>query len=174
MDTKFAKPSVLGKPPLQTNRKQPVVRQLTTFKTERPPISKSRFASQVDVKNDLSKPVTPHYLPKVRESAFAKPYHVIVPSETRNSSKNMPRFSSNDMVHHHYLEEARKKTQEGNRNSKPSVMHTTSLQNTTNGSKPKPRSNNQTSRSLLVSKSSCVTFLIFMSLYDYISDHHLF
>ncbi|GKC54744.1 hypothetical protein Tco_1077489 [Tanacetum coccineum] len=40
-------------------------------------------------------------------------------------------------------------------NLKPSVMHTTSLQNTTNGSKPKPRSNNQTSRSLHVSKSSC-------------------
>nr|GEV56787.1 retrovirus-related Pol polyprotein from transposon TNT 1-94 [Tanacetum cinerariifolium] len=40
-------------------------------------------------------------------------------------------------------------------NLKPSVMHTTSLQNTTNGSKLKPMSNNQTSRSLLVSKSSC-------------------
>ncbi|GKB80820.1 hypothetical protein Tco_0947715, partial [Tanacetum coccineum] len=34
-------------------------------------------------------------------------------------------------------------------------MHTTSLQNTTNGSKPNPRSNNQISRSLPVSKSSC-------------------
>ncbi|GJZ50774.1 hypothetical protein Tco_0605289 [Tanacetum coccineum] len=33
-------------------------------------------------------------------------------------------------------------------------MHTTSLQNTTNGSKPNPRSNNQLSRSLPVSKSS--------------------
>ncbi|GKA24174.1 hypothetical protein Tco_0710207 [Tanacetum coccineum] len=35
-------------------------------------------------------------------------------------------------------------------------MHTTSLQNATNDSKQKPRSNNQTSRSLLVSKSSGV------------------
>ncbi|GJR83902.1 hypothetical protein Tco_0154687 [Tanacetum coccineum] len=34
-------------------------------------------------------------------------------------------------------------------------MTTTSLQNTTNGSKPNPRSNNQISRSLSVSKSSC-------------------
>ncbi|GKD89325.1 hypothetical protein Tco_1364832 [Tanacetum coccineum] len=34
-------------------------------------------------------------------------------------------------------------------------MHTTSLQNTINGSKPNPRSNNQISRSLPVSKSSC-------------------
>ncbi|GJV87565.1 hypothetical protein Tco_1531503 [Tanacetum coccineum] len=58
------------------------------------------------------------------------------------------------MAHNHYLEEVRKKTQERNRNSKPSVMHTTSIQNTTNGSKPNPRSNNQLSRSLPVSKSS--------------------
>ncbi|GKE91353.1 hypothetical protein Tco_1572448 [Tanacetum coccineum] len=36
-------------------------------------------------------------------------------------------------------------------------MHTTSLQITTNGSKQKPRSNNQTSSSLPVSKSSGVT-----------------
>ncbi|GJR65166.1 hypothetical protein Tco_0011231 [Tanacetum coccineum] len=34
-------------------------------------------------------------------------------------------------------------------------MHTTSPQNTTYGSKPKPRSNNQISRSLLAPKSSC-------------------
>ncbi|GJU66195.1 hypothetical protein Tco_1252454 [Tanacetum coccineum] len=54
-----------------------------------------------------------------------------------------------------FANDARKKTQERNRNSKSSLMHTTSLQNTTNGSKQKPRSNNQTSRSLPVSKSSC-------------------
>ncbi|GJT69923.1 hypothetical protein Tco_1029209 [Tanacetum coccineum] len=70
----------------------------------------------------------------------------------RNSKKN--RHGSNDLFIHHYLEEARKKTQERNMNSKPSVMHTTGLQNTTNGSKPNPRSNNQISRSLHVSKSS--------------------
>ncbi|GJT26151.1 hypothetical protein Tco_0906426 [Tanacetum coccineum] len=91
-----------------------------------------------------------------KKYAFAKPDQVIASSESRNSSKNMSRFSSNDMVHNHYLEEARKKTQERNRNSKSSVMHTASPQNTTKGSKPKPRSNNQTSRSLPVSKSSCV------------------
>ncbi|GJZ01164.1 hypothetical protein Tco_0519125 [Tanacetum coccineum] len=134
VDTKFTKPSVLG-----------------------PQISKSRFSSQVDVKKDLLKPATQHYLPKGREYAFAKPDHVIASSESRNSSKNMPRFSSNDMVHNYYLEEAKKKTQEKDRNSKSSVMHTASPQNTSNGSKLKPRSNNQTSRSLYVSKSSCVT-----------------
>ncbi|GJY09776.1 hypothetical protein Tco_0377961 [Tanacetum coccineum] len=65
---------------------------------------KPRFASQVDVNNDLSKPVTTHYFPKERESAFANPHHMIAPSSSR--------YSSNDMVHNHYLEEAKKKTQE--------------------------------------------------------------
>ncbi|GKA72615.1 hypothetical protein Tco_0778831, partial [Tanacetum coccineum] len=157
VDTKFSKPSVLGKQILQPLRNQSVVRQLTRFKLERPKISKLWFASQVDVKNNLSKLVTQHYLPKGREYAFAKPNHVIASSESRNSSKNMPSFRSNDMVHNHYLEGAKKKTQQKDRNSKSSMMHTASPQNTTNGSKPKPRSNNQTSRSLHVSKSSCVT-----------------
>ncbi|GJR14736.1 hypothetical protein Tco_0797388 [Tanacetum coccineum] len=154
VDTKFAKISVLGKPSLQSLRTQSVVRQLNAFKYERPPMSKPRFASQVDVNNNLSKPVTQYYLPKRRASAFAKPDPMIASSSSRNSSKNMPRFTLNDLVHNHYLEEAKKKTQEKDRNSKPNVMHTTSQQNTTNDSKPKPRSNNKKSRSLHVSKSS--------------------
>nr|GEU75988.1 zinc finger, CCHC-type [Tanacetum cinerariifolium] len=60
-----------------------------------------RFTSQVDVNNDLSKPVTTHYLPRERESSFAKPHHMIAPSSSR--------YSSNDMVHNHYLEEAKKR-----------------------------------------------------------------
>ncbi|GJX83952.1 hypothetical protein Tco_0333433 [Tanacetum coccineum] len=154
VNTKFAKPSILGKPVLQPLRNQSVVRQPTAFRSERPKFSKPQFASQVDVKNDLPKPVTPHYLPKVRESVFVKPHHVIAPGSSRNSQEES--YGSNDMAHNHYLEEARKKTQERNRNSKSSVMHTTSLQITTNGSKQKPRSNNQSSRSLPVSKSSGV------------------
>nr|GEX51842.1 hypothetical protein [Tanacetum cinerariifolium] len=66
--------------------------------------------------------IAAHYLPKERESAVVKPNHVIASSESRNSSKNMPRFSLNDMVHNHYLEEAKEKTQERGRNSRPSVM----------------------------------------------------
>ncbi|GKF05169.1 hypothetical protein Tco_0035837, partial [Tanacetum coccineum] len=62
-----------------------------------------------------------------------------------------------DMVHTHYLEEAKKKTQESSRNSEPSVMPSTRLQSITNGSKPKPRINNQKSRNWPASKSSCVT-----------------
>ncbi|GJX98787.1 hypothetical protein Tco_0355806 [Tanacetum coccineum] len=72
----------------------------------------------------------------------------------------MPRFSSNDMVHNHYLEEAKKKKQEMDRNSESSVLHSTRLQNTTNDHKPKPRSNNQIPRSLPVSKSIFVTITV--------------
>ncbi|GJY29358.1 ribonuclease H-like domain-containing protein [Tanacetum coccineum] len=117
VDTKFAKPSILGKPVLQPPRNQSVVRQPNAFKSERPNFSKPRFASQVDVNNVLSKPVTPHYLPKVREYVLAKPHHVIAPGSFRNSQEEP--YGSNDMAHNHYLEEARKKTQERNRNSKP-------------------------------------------------------
>ncbi|GKD08810.1 hypothetical protein Tco_1188495, partial [Tanacetum coccineum] len=77
MNTKFAKSSILGKPVLQPHRNQSVVRQLTAFKSERFRISKPRFASKVDVNNDLSKPVTTHYLPKEKEFAVAKPHHMI-------------------------------------------------------------------------------------------------
>ncbi|GJW67171.1 hypothetical protein Tco_0121595 [Tanacetum coccineum] len=160
VDTKFAKPSVLGKPLLQPLRNQSVVRQSTTFKSERPKISKPQFASQVDVEKYFSKPVTQHYLPKEREYALAKPHHMIASSESRNSSKNMPIFSSNDMVHNHYLDEARKKTQERDRNSKTSVMPSARFQSTADGSKQKRRSINQSTRSLPTSKSSCVTITV--------------
>ncbi|GJR79482.1 hypothetical protein Tco_0150267 [Tanacetum coccineum] len=122
VDTKFDKTSVLGKPVLPSLRNQSVVRQPNAFKSERAQMSKQQFASQVDVNKNLSKPATQHYLPKKIESAFAKPNHVIASSSSRNSSKNMPRFSSNDMVHNHYLDEARKKIQKRDRNSKTSVM----------------------------------------------------
>ncbi|GJU29060.1 hypothetical protein Tco_1172649 [Tanacetum coccineum] len=157
VNTKFAKSSILGKPVLQPHRNQSVVRQPTAFKSERPRISKPRFASQVDVNNDLSKPVTTHYLPKERESVVAKPHHVIASSNSRNSSKNMPRFSSNDMVHNHYLEETKNKTHDIGRNSKPSVMPYARSQSTANDCKPKPRINNQNSKNWPASKSSYVT-----------------
>ncbi|GJS25860.1 retrovirus-related pol polyprotein from transposon TNT 1-94 [Tanacetum coccineum] len=112
----------------------------------------SKTVENADLKSDSGK-VTPHYFPKVREYVLAKPHHVIAPGSSRNSQEEP--YGSSVMAHNHYLKEARKKTQERNRNSRPSVMHTTSLQNTANGSKPNPRSNNQISRSLPVSKSSC-------------------
>nr|GEX62948.1 trans-resveratrol di-O-methyltransferase-like [Tanacetum cinerariifolium] len=152
VNTKFAKPSILEKPVLQPLRNQSVFRQPTVYRSERPKFSKPQFSSQVDVNNVLSKPVTPHYLPKVRESVFVKPNHVITSGSSRNSTKES--YRSNDMAHNYYLDEAKKKTQNKIMNLKPSVMHTTSLQNTTNSRKPKPRSKNQTSRSLPVPKSS--------------------
>ncbi|GKC21385.1 hypothetical protein Tco_1023535 [Tanacetum coccineum] len=157
VDTKFAKTSVLEKSILQSPRKQSVVRQPNAFKSERPQMLKSRFASQVDVSNNLSRPVTLHYLPKRREYVSAKPNHMITSRESRESSKNMPRFSSNDMVHNHYLDEARKKTQERDKNSKTNVIPSARFQSTADGSKPKPRSTNHSTRSLPVSKNSCVT-----------------
>ncbi|GJV09754.1 hypothetical protein Tco_1351295 [Tanacetum coccineum] len=157
VDTKFDKTSVLGKPVLPSLRNQSVVRQPNAFKSARAQMSKQRFASQVDVNKNLSKPVTQHYLPKKTESTFAKPDHMIASSSSRNSSKNMPRFSSNDMVHNHYLDVAKKKIQERDRNSTTSVPTSARIQTTTDDSKPNPRSNNQTSRSLPVSKSSRVT-----------------
>ncbi|GJU58248.1 hypothetical protein Tco_1236014 [Tanacetum coccineum] len=142
--------NIVGIPALQPVRENnSFVKQPTAFKSERPRFSKQRFASQVDVNNDLSKPVTTHYLPKERESAVAKPHHMIAPGSSR--------YSSNDMVHNHYLEEAKKKTQESSRNSEPSVMPSARSQSTANGSKPKPRINNQKSRNWPASKSSCVT-----------------
>ncbi|GJU09396.1 hypothetical protein Tco_1131792 [Tanacetum coccineum] len=100
------------------------LRKLTGNSFERPRTSKPRFASQVDENNDLSKPVTTHYLPKERESAVVKPHHVIVPGSSR--------YSSNDMVHNHYPEEAKKQTHEIGRNSKTSVMPSVRSQSTTN------------------------------------------
>nr|GEW29565.1 reverse transcriptase domain-containing protein [Tanacetum cinerariifolium] len=120
------------------------------------PMPEPQFASQVNVNNDLSKPVTTDYLPKEREVASTKPHHMITSSNSRISSKNMPKFSSNDIVHNHYLEEAKKKTQECSRNSEPSLMPSFRSQSTTIGSKPKPRINNQNSRNWHASKNNFV------------------
>ncbi|GJZ79316.1 hypothetical protein Tco_0644153 [Tanacetum coccineum] len=101
MDTKFSKSSILGKPVLQPPRNQSVVRQPNAFKSERPNFSKPRFASQVDMNNVLSKPVTPHYFSKVREYVLAKPHHIIAPGSSRNSQEES--YGSNDMAHNPHL-----------------------------------------------------------------------
>nr|GEV46711.1 hypothetical protein [Tanacetum cinerariifolium] len=133
VNTKFAKSSILGKPMSQPHRNRSVVRQPTTFKSERPRISKPREASSV------------------------KPRHMIPSSNSRISSKNMPRFTSNEMVHNHYQEEAKEKIQECSRNSEPSFMSSARSKSTANGSKPVPRRNTQTSRNWPASKNSFVT-----------------
>ncbi|GJV44710.1 hypothetical protein Tco_1429246 [Tanacetum coccineum] len=111
-----------------------------------------KVIANVTLKNELRK-LKGNNL-DTKEFVLANPHHVIAPGSSRNSQEES--YGLNDMAHNRYLEEARKKTQERNRNSKSSVKHTTSLQNTTDGSKQKPRINNQTSRSLPISKSSGV------------------
>nr|GEU67564.1 putative reverse transcriptase domain-containing protein [Tanacetum cinerariifolium] len=147
MDTRLAKSSTLRKPILQPHR------QPTVFKSERPRFLKPRFASQVDVQYDFPKSVTPHFLPIVRDHVLEKPQHLIAPSLSRNSSKES--YASNDMTRKYYLEKAKKKTQERDRKSTTSVMPFAKSQNTTKSCKSKPRGNNQTSRVLSTSKSSC-------------------
>nr|GEV52353.1 hypothetical protein [Tanacetum cinerariifolium] len=146
------------KPVLQPHRNESVVTKPNAFKYERRNFSKPRFVSQGDVNNVLSKPVTHHYLPKVQEYVLAKPHHVIAPGSFRNNQEES--YGSNDMAHNHYLEEARKKTQEINRDLKPSVMPSVRLQKTANGSTLNPKRTNQTSRSLPTFKSSCVTIMV--------------
>ncbi|GJR95905.1 hypothetical protein Tco_0268079 [Tanacetum coccineum] len=107
VDTKFVKASIMGKPPLQPSRNHSVVRQPNAFKSERPRISKPKFASQVDVKYNLPKPVTPHYFPNFRESAPAKPHHVNAPSSSRNCQKES--YGSNDMAYNHFLVKPKEK-----------------------------------------------------------------
>nr|GEV44637.1 putative ribonuclease H-like domain-containing protein [Tanacetum cinerariifolium] len=94
------------------------------------PMAEPWFASQIDVNNNLPKPVTTHYFPREREYSFAKPHHMIAPSSFR--------YSSNDMIHNHYLEEAKKKTQEIGSNSRLSMMPSATSQSTANDSIPKP------------------------------------
>ncbi|GJS64901.1 hypothetical protein Tco_0679465 [Tanacetum coccineum] len=64
MKSQWLSHPILGKLGGQPLKNQSVVRQPTAFKSERPRISKPRFASQVNVNNDLSKPVNTHHLPK--------------------------------------------------------------------------------------------------------------
>ena len=119
VNTKFAKPSILGKPVFQSNRNQSVVRQPTAFRSERPKFSKTRFTSQVDAEQVLTKPVTPHYLPKIIASSSIKPQQVATPtlSSSRISSKTVSKpnikiqnsFNINDMYKNCDLEKARKR-----------------------------------------------------------------
>ncbi|GJW67091.1 integrase, catalytic region, zinc finger, CCHC-type containing protein [Tanacetum coccineum] len=144
VDTNFEKQSILGKPPLQPIINQPVVRQLTAYKSERYQLPRHRIASQVGVSHDLTKPVTPYSWPQVRKSSFAKPHDVNAPDPSRNSPKHVsfqsPRESvgSNDMVHNHYLKEAKKKAQlqkDKALNTKSSVQQSVRLPNTANEKK---------------------------------------
>nr|GFB49099.1 hypothetical protein [Tanacetum cinerariifolium] len=79
------------------------------------------------------------------------------PNACKHERPPMLKQRSNDMVYNQYLDAAKKKTQERDRNSKPSVMTPARFQSTTADSKPKPSSTNHSFRSLPMSKSSYVT-----------------
>ncbi|GKA42710.1 hypothetical protein Tco_0735370 [Tanacetum coccineum] len=86
-----------------------------------------------------------------RESVVAKPHHNIC------TWAHLCRAQMT-WYHKHYLEELRKKTQESSKEFRTLVyLPSARSQSTTNGSKPKPRINNQKSRNWPASKSSCVT-----------------
>nr|GFA96441.1 hypothetical protein [Tanacetum cinerariifolium] len=136
VDTMFKKPSILEKPPLQPIRNQLVVRQPTTYKSERSQLPRYRFTSQVGVSHNLTKTVTLHSWPHVKKSSFAKPYDVNAPGPSRKIHKHVSfqtpgeSVSSNDMVHNYYLEEAKKKAQlhkDKALNTKPSVQQSARL-----------------------------------------------
>nr|GEU39982.1 hypothetical protein [Tanacetum cinerariifolium] len=98
---------------------------------------------EIDQNADVKK-FTPYYFPKFTESAHAKPHHVNAPSSSRNSQKEL--YGYNDMAHNYYLEEAKKKTQDKNRNLKPREMSCAKTHPTPIACTPKAKSNNQTSR----------------------------
>ncbi|GJU05957.1 hypothetical protein Tco_1122387 [Tanacetum coccineum] len=108
--------------------------------------------NSVDTKFDKTSVLGKPVLPSLRNQSVVRQ-----PNAFKSERAQMSKQRSNNMVHNHYLDEARKKTQERDRNSKTSMMPSARFQCTTDDSKPKPRSNNQTSRSLPVSKSSRVT-----------------
>ncbi|GKB58126.1 hypothetical protein Tco_0914312, partial [Tanacetum coccineum] len=166
VNTNFEKQSILGKPPLQPIRNQPVVRQPTAYKSKRSQLPRHRITSQVGASHDLTKPITPHSWPQVRKSSFAKPYDANAHGPFRNSPKHVsfqsPRESIglNDMVYNYYLEEAKKKARlqkDKALNTKPSVQQSATLPNTTNGNKLKPRNFNQQPRNCPPSMSSHVS-----------------
>ncbi|GKC12149.1 hypothetical protein Tco_1008931 [Tanacetum coccineum] len=88
-NTKFAKPSILGKSPLQSFRNQSVVRQPTAFQSVRSKSSKTWFIRKVVETIDLTKPVTSHSVPKTQESKVVNNEKVIAPGMFRiNPLKN--------------------------------------------------------------------------------------
>ncbi|GJU21093.1 hypothetical protein Tco_1154435 [Tanacetum coccineum] len=89
-----------------------------------------------------------------KESAPAKPHHLNAPSSSKNLKKES--YGSSDMAHNHFLEEAKKKTQDRNWNLKPREMPSARTHHTPNACTPKPRSNNQTFRNWPASESSNV------------------
>ncbi|GJW62746.1 hypothetical protein Tco_0112081 [Tanacetum coccineum] len=130
VDTNFEQPSILGKPPVQPIKNQPVVKQ---------PSMKSSFANPYDV--------------NAPGPSRNRPKNVSVKLQRES-------VGSNDMVHNFYLEEAKKNVQlqkDKDVTSKPSVITPARLPNTASDCKPKPRLPTQQPRNYPASMSSRVS-----------------
>ncbi|GJU83949.1 retrovirus-related pol polyprotein from transposon TNT 1-94 [Tanacetum coccineum] len=136
-NTKFAKPSILGKPPLQYLKNQSVVRQPTAFKFERPKFSKSQFIPKVVEKFDLTKLVTSHTQSRVDN--FVPNKHVKEKVRTKPITVSQPRVITKKDV-----------------NSNTSGLSSKGLESTTGSRIPQPRSNTKNDRVISASKSSCL------------------
>ncbi|GJZ41281.1 hypothetical protein Tco_0588167 [Tanacetum coccineum] len=78
----------------------------------------------------------------------------LVDIESGQHHTEQPEFINEGEVDQNAEQEAKEKTQERGRNSRPSVMSYAKSQSTANGSKPNLRSNTQTSRNWPASKNS--------------------
>ncbi|GJT76520.1 hypothetical protein Tco_1538575 [Tanacetum coccineum] len=104
IDTKFTKPSILGKPVGQPLKNQSLIEQPTAFKFDNLEFSKPQvFAFPVDCEQTIVKTRSlTHYLPKRRESApLQNSSSWIAPSSSM--------YSSTTLFIKHNLEEAKKK-----------------------------------------------------------------
>ncbi|GJZ92523.1 hypothetical protein Tco_0664588 [Tanacetum coccineum] len=126
VDTNFEQLSIFGKPPVRSIRNHPVVRQPSAYQSKRYQCPKRQFASQVDVSHSLTKPVTPHSWPQMKESSLAKPNDMIAPAPSRNRPKHVSLKSPREFV-------------DKDVNGKPSMITPARLPNTANGFKPNPR-----------------------------------
>ncbi|GJU43922.1 copia protein [Tanacetum coccineum] len=88
-NTKFAKQSILGKPPSSSRPKLYVVT----------PLPKSTAFPKVDETNALSKPVTSNSVPSSRESTVVNNKRVIAPGIFRINPFKAPRGPKKDLLH---------------------------------------------------------------------------
>nr|GEV09473.1 hypothetical protein [Tanacetum cinerariifolium] len=92
------------------NYKEPMAAEYNVHPNGQQHAEQSEFNNEERVNHDVE---------QFKEYVLAKPHHVIAPGSSRNIQEES--YGSNDMAHNYFIEEARKKTQERNRNSKLSM-----------------------------------------------------
>ncbi|GJW50109.1 hypothetical protein Tco_0091460 [Tanacetum coccineum] len=163
-NTKFAKPSTLGKPASQPFKNQSVVRQLTAFQSKRKTSSKTRFILKVDVNNALTKPVTLHSVPNTQESKVMKNAKMIASGMFRINALQNSRV---DKVVLNKPIKASVRTKlitvsqphvitKQDVNSNSNGLSYTSVESTAKTIRPYPRSNTKNDRVPSAFKSSCI------------------